>query len=241
MSILLTALGSNIPTATAAVEPLAFQTLGLPRIDSDVYMGSSANYNGPFDVRSATIANAGTNVRVNISMKAIMSTSFQNDWCIGGVQIYRGSTQLYSWMFTDSTGGTGSGWEWNYGTVQTAAGRSDTVTQANARSYSAINSTITSQHVNFGRAPGSSNTGCDSGISATATLNNVSTVPQVVLNYLMFAETSGSMSQGQVFYTRSPQISVQAGDVIYVAGACATRSTNSHINTFDDAVFIGVA
>ena len=245
MSIILSLLGSNVPTASApANEPLAFQTLGLPRIDSDVYMGSSGDYNGPYNVRSATIANSGSNVRVNISMKAITSTAFYNDWCIGGVQIYRGSTQLYSWMFTTSSGGTGSGWQWNYGGTDTSAGRPHSVTQANARTYSNIVSGSTNREIKWASSTASSNTGCDDGISATENLQAVTfpfTIQQVSNNFYAYCETSSPTTTGDVFYMRSPQINVQVGDVIYVAGACATLSTQSIINTFDDAVFIGVA
>ena len=242
MSIILSLVGSNVPTATAAgPEPLAFQTLGLPRIDSDVYMSGNADYNGPYDVRSATIANAGTNVRVNISMKAIMNTMYYSDWCIGGVQIYRGSTQLYSWMFTTSTGGTGSGWQWNFAGNYATPGRAHTVTQANARAYSNIVSGSSGQRIQWANGTGSWYTGCGGGISATQTLNTASTVTQVTNNYYAYSEASSPTVRGDVFYMRSPQINVQAGDVIYVAGACATLSTEPHINTFNDAVFIGVA
>lgn len=241
MSILLSLLGSNVPTATASTEPLAFQTLGLPRINSNQYMGGPTDYNGPYDVRSATIANAGTNVRVNISFKALTTTAFYNDWCIGGVQIYRGSTQLYSWMFTTSFGGTGSGWQWSYGGTHTPAGRPHTVTDANALTYSAINSTIGYRIVNWATATGSSNTGCADGISANANLSTANQVNQQSGTYFAYFETSSPTVTGDVVYMRSPLINVQAGDVIYVAGACATFNTQSIINTFDDAVFIGVA
>lgn len=243
MSILLSLIGSNVSTTAAppAGEPLAFQTLGLPRIDSDVYMGTYTDYNGPYDVRNATIANAGNNVRVNISMKAIMSTAFYSDWCIGGVQIYRGATQLYSWMFTNSSGGTGSGWEWNYGGTYTSAGRPHSVTQANARTYSNIVSGSTNREINWASSTASSNTGCEGGISSTSNLSASSQINQSTNIYYAYCETSSPTATGDVFYMRSPQVNVQAGDVIYVAGACATYSPQTHINTFDDAVFIGVA
>lgn len=244
MSIILSLLGSNVPTATAAPgnEPLAFQTLGFPRIDSDVYMGSNSDYTGPYDVRSATIANAGTNVRVNISFKAITNTMYYSDWCIGGVQIYRGSQQIYSWMFTNSTGGTGSGWEKNYGGNYLSAGRPHTVTQANARNYSSITSgSSPGQTIYWATSTGSYYTGCANGISAGYALNSASTFTQVNGNYYAYPETSSPTVRGDVFYMRSPQINVQVGDVIYVAGACATYSTQSIINNFNDAVFIGVA
>lgn len=242
MSILLSLVGSNVPTATApAGEPLPFQTLGFPEIQSNVYMGGSNDYTGPYDVRSATIANAGTNVRVNISLKAIKNTAFYSDWCIAGVQIYRGATQLYSWMFTTSSGGTGSSWQWNYGGTYISAGRADTVTQANARTYSSILSGSAAQKINWATSTGSSYTGCDGGINSLQTLNNVSTVSQSANNYYAYCETSSPTVTGDVFYMRSPTINVQAGDVIYVAGACASYSLNGNINTFDDAVFIGVA
>lgn len=241
MSILLSLLGSNVPTASASTEPLAFQTLGLPRIDSALYMGGTADYNGPYDVRSATIANAGANVRVNISFKALTTTAYYNDWCIAGVQIYRGSTQRYSWMFTTSVGGTGSGWKWCYGGTQTAAGRPHTVTDANALTYSVINTTSGARNVAWATSTASSNTGCADGINANTNLSTVNQVNQQSGTYFAYYETSSPTVTGDVVYMRSPTISVQAGDVIYVAGACATYNTQSIINTFDDAVFIGVA
>ena len=243
MSILLSLVGSNVSTATAP-EPLAFQTLAFPRIDSDVYMsGSNADYTGPYYVRNATIANAGTNVRVNISMKAIMNTMYYSDWCIGGVQIYRGATLLYNWMFTTNTGGNGSGWQWNYGGTYTSAGRAHTVTQANNRTYSSIGSSGTNRQINWGTSTGSWYTGCAGGLNSLQTLNNVSTVSQAGAGstFFAFSETSSPTVLGDVFYMRSPLINVQAGDVIYVAGACTTYSVIGHINGFYDAVFIGVA
>lgn len=243
MSILLSLVGSNVPTASGGGggggEPLAFTTLGFPRIPSNSYMGSTADYNGPYDVRSVTIANAGTNVRINISLKVITNTTYVSDWCIGGVQLFRGGTKTYDWIFSNSTGGTGSGWQWNLGGTQLAAGRPHTVTDANARTYQSITSTISNRAVNWASSTSSSNTGCAGGISSTADLSSASTFAQVGSNYYVYNETTSPTALGDVFYIRSPQINVQAGDVIYVAGACATNGT--WINTFDDAVFIGVA
>lgn len=243
MSILLSLLGSNVSTGggSSGPEPLAFQTLGLPRIDSDVYMGGSADYTGPYDVRSATVANAGTNVRINISLKVITTTHFYSDWCIGGVQLYRSGSKTYDWIFNTSTGGTGSAWEKSVGGAYTTAGRPHTVTQANALTYSAISLGGSAQQINWATGTGSSNTGCAGGIPSNVNMNTVTTINQVGANYFAYGESSSPTVLGDVFYMRSPQINVQAGDVIYVAGACATLSSQTIINTFDDAVFIGVA
>ena len=79
-------------------------------IDSQSYMGNSADYNGPYDVGEIDTDFTGTG-RVYIGVKVTSSTTYYNDVPIAGVQIISGTTLVRSWIFNSTTGGSGTSWQ----------------------------------------------------------------------------------------------------------------------------------
>ena len=208
-------------------------------INSQAYMGSTSDYNGPYDVGEVRTDFSGTG-RVYIGHKATSSPTFYSDVPIAGVQIINpdGTSLLASWIFNTSTGGSGSGWQ----TYTVSLGGSSTqgfpVTPATASGYTYVNLSTTINANRFSWAPstGSANTGAADGIGNTYKLsadggsNTIASVgdaqiPQTSNTYYAFRETSGStLYSGAVM--RSPTYSFSGGELIRVIHAVTGYSLN---------------
>ena len=218
-------------------------------IASNTYMGSSNDYNGPYDVGEVQTDFSGTG-RVYIGVKVTASTTYYNDIPIAGVQVISGSTLVASWIFNSSSGGSGSGWQTYTSQISGSSTIGFPVTPATASGYSYVN---ISTSTNTGRftwasATGSANTGAADGIANTYKLsadggsNTLATVgdgqiSQSSSTYYAFRETSGSTRySGTVM--RSPTYTFSGGEYIRVIHAITGYSTTQM--DADDSLYVAV-
>ena len=218
-------------------------------IASDTYMGSTADYNGAYDVGQVQTDFIGTG-RVYIGVKVTASTTYYNDVPIAGVQIISGSTLVASWIFNTSSGGSGSGWQTYTSQISGTSTQGFPVTPATASgySYTTVNTTAGTGRFSYATATGSSYTGAADGIgntyklvadggSATKASVGNGTISQSSSTYYAFRETSGSTRySGAVM--RSPTYTFSGGEYIRVIHA-VTGPTASQMNP-DDTLYVAV-
>ena len=232
-------------TSTGTPEPSgiditsAFYEISNRHIDSDIYMGSAADYNGPYDVGEVQTDFSGSG-RVYIGVKVTAATTFYNDIPIAGVQIVssNGSTLLASWIFNTSTGGSGSGWQTYIGQIAGSSTQGFPVTPAIASGYSYTNISSGAQvgRFNWATSTGSSNTGAEDGIGDTYKLtadggsNTLAPVGDAQISqtsntYYAYVETSTSTRYyGAVM--RSPSYTFSGGEKIRVIHAITGYSVD---------------
>jgi hypothetical protein len=221
-------------------------------IASNTYMGSNADYNGPYDVAELQTDFVGSG-RIYIIQKNYSSGStFYNDCAIAGVQIISGTTLVRSWIFNTNTGGSGSGWTttttaFDFGS---ADGLNITTASLSGYTYSAINDT----KVNGGdkwiyaTSTGSSNTGAADGVGDTYKLSadggsntlapvGDGTISQTSSTYFVYRETSQSQhDEGAIM--RSPAYTFSGGEYIRIIHALPGYSITPMDP--DDALFMAV-
>ena len=214
----------------------SFTEISNRHIDSDTYMGSSADYTGPYDVHQTQGVLAspnGSTARVYLAAKYTSPTTYYSDIPIAGVQHFNSAGTLQnSWIFNTSTGGQGSTWQTTTTAVaQGATGMSTTPATASGYTYSSISSGATANRMNWATGTGSSYTGAADGISSTYYTTAITTgtsdaaIPQVSGTYYMYAEASGSVLDTAAF-ARSPAVTINAGDYFVIVHAVTGYSTN---------------
>lgn len=216
-------------------------------LDSQAYMGSASDYNGPYDVGEVEVDYSGS-ARVYIGTKChILGSTFYGDIPIAGIQIVNssGTSVLASWIFNSSTGGTGSTWQTTTSLISGTSTLGFPITPATAATY--IYSNI-STSTNIGRfswatSTSSSYTGAADGISSTysSTLAPVgnATVPQSAGTYYAYRETSGAGRYSAVVM-RSPTFTFTAGQKIRVIHALTgPTNANDQMNP-DDSLFVAI-
>ena len=220
-------------------------------IASDTYMGSTADYNGAYDVGQVQTDFIGTG-RVYIGVKVTASTTYYNDIPIAGIQVIssNGSTLVASWIFNTSTGGSGSGWQTYTSQIAgtSTVGFPVSPATASAYSYVAINNTTAVGKFTWATSTGSSNTGAADGIgnayklSADGGSNTLATVgdaqiSQTTSTYYAYRETSGSTRYyGAVM--RSPTYTFGGGEYIRVIHA-VTGYSGSQMSS-NDSLYVAV-
>lgn len=220
-------------------------------IASDTYMGSTADYNGAYDVGQVQTDFIGTG-RVYIGVKVTASTTYYNDIPIAGIQVIssNGSTLVASWIFNTSTGGSGSGWQTYTSQIAgtSTVGFPVSPATASAYSYVAINNTTAVGKFTWATSTGSSNTGAADGIgnayklSADGGSNTLATVgdaqiSQTTSTYYAYRETSGSTRYyGAVM--RSPTYTFSGGEYIRVIHA-VTGYSGSQMSS-NDSLYVAV-
>ena len=220
-------------------------------INSQTYMNSSVDYNGPYDVGEVQTDFSGSG-RVYIGVKVTASTTFYNDIPIAGVQVIRGTTLVASWIFNGSTGGSGSGWRTYLSQILGSSTQGFPITPATASgySYSTISSSTGTGRFSFRNSTGSSYTGADNGISnayklsadggsnTLATVGNA-TVSQTSNTYYAYRETSGATRwSGTVM--RSPAFSFSGGEYIRVIHAVTGPTSMASTMDGTDSVYVAV-
>ena len=214
-------------------------------LNSQTYMGgSSADYNGPYDVGEVQQSYSGT-VRVYLAHKVTALTTYYNDTPVAAVVHTNSSGTIQNnWIFHSSSGGTGSGWQTKNGQVYGTSAKMNTlVTPANAAAYT-YQSMSTSANVNlwsFATLTGSSFTGAAGGISSSTTSYPVGNgqISQVGANYYAYRETSGATRWSSVFM-RSPSITIASGDKLLVVHALTGPTSQSTYIDPTDSLWIGV-
>ncbi len=212
-------------------------------IESNTYMGNSADYNGPYDVGEVQTDFSGSG-RIYIAVKVTSDTTYYNDVPIAGVQHLNsaGDTLKNSWTFSSQWTGTTV---WETHTYQSSAQTSDgipwTPSNASSLTYSTITSGGGTGKFSFTSSTGSSNTGCADGISddydtTIASVGN-GQISQSSNTYYVYRETSGS-TRYTAAVMRGPSVTFVAGDKIRVIHALA--GVSSRPMDADDSLFIGV-
>jgi len=215
-------------------------------IASDTYMGSTADYDGPYDVAEIqTDFSSGTG-RVYIGFKITSATTFYSDLPVAGVQVLTSnkSAILYSWIFHSNTGGSGSAWT----TTQTAVGTESSVgvfavtpAVASGATYFGITAGANVNRFNWATSTGSSYTGAADGISSTyeSTIMPVgnSAISQSSGTYYAYVETSGS-TRYQCHVMKGPSVSIPEGSWIRIAHAVTGLAATPQDP--DDCLYVAV-
>ena len=220
-------------------------------IDSQSYMGSTADYNGPYDVGQVQTDFIGTG-RVYIGVKVTASTTFYNDLPIAGVQVISGTTLVASWIFNTSTGGSGSGWQTYTAQIGGTSTQGFPVTPATASgySYSTITTSTSTGRFSYASSTGSSYTGAADGIGNTYKLsadggsNTLATVGDGTISqssstYYAYRETSGATRySGTVM--RSPTYTFSGGEYIRVIHVLAGLTSMASTMDGTDSLYVAV-
>ena len=206
-------------------------------IDSQSYMGSKDDYDGPYDVGEIDTDFTGTG-RVYIGVKVTSSTTYYNDVPIAGVQIISGTSLVRSWIFNSTTGGSGSSWQTAQQQIAGSGTQGFPASPATASGYTyyAINTSYGTDRFAWLHSTGSNYTGAQGGISHTYKLtadsgsntlapvgNGTVSQANTLYRYAM-RETSGStLYSGTVM--RSPTYTFSGGEYIRVIHALTGPTT----------------
>jgi hypothetical protein len=213
-------------------------------IASNTYMGSTADYTGPYDVGEVQFSFTGTG-RIYVVVKFTASTTFYNDIPIAGIQILNSTKTsiLHQWIFYNSTGGSGSSWTSTTASpgLQPASGLNFTPSTASGYTYSSIPTGGTANRMNWATSTGSSYTGAADGISSSYTttilpLGNAA-VSQTGSTYYMYCETSGT-TLDHCCVARSPSVSLTGGSWLRIAHALTGLSSTPMDP--NDALWVGI-
>jgi len=214
-------------------------------------MGTTSDYNGPYDVGQVQTDFTGTG-RVYIGVKVTASTTFYNDVPIAGVQIISGTTLVASWIFNTSTGGSGSAWQTYTSQIGGTSTQGFPVTPATASGYTYSNITTGTGTGKFtwatgtgssytGAADGIGNTyklSADGGFNTLATVGN-GTISQSSATYYAYRETSGSVRySGTVM--RSPTYTFSGGEYIRVIHALTGPTSMASTMNGTDSLYVAV-
>ena len=243
-------------TSTGTAEPsgtditTSFYEISNRFLDSQVYMGTTVDYNGPYDVGEVQTNFSGSG-RVYIGHKITSSTPYYSDVPIAGVQIISGTTLVASWIFNTSTGGSGSGWQTYTTQISGTSTQGFPVTPATASGYTYYNisTSATAGRFCWATGTGSSNTGAADGIGNTYKLSadggsntlapvGDAQISQTASTYYAFHETS---SPGAVYGSavmRSPTYTFSGGEKIRVIHA-VTGYSLSQMDP-DDTLYVAV-
>jgi hypothetical protein len=235
-----TSTGTPEPSGTDITS--SFYEYSNRHIDSNTYMGSTADYNGPYDVAEVQQGAFTGTGRVYLAHKVTSATTFYGDAPIAAVQILSASNSvLQTWTFNTSTGGTGSGWQ----TMTVAASATTTGlplapnNMTAGYTWTSISTSANTSRFSWATSTGSSYTGCADGIATPSGAMPVGngTINQSSGTYYMYRETSGSTLNTSV-YARSPTFTFSGGEKIRIAHALTGLSTNAQ--NPDESLWVGV-
>lgn len=212
-------------------------------VDSNTYMGSTADYDGNYHV-SETRVHLDGHYNIYIGIKVTALTTYYNDISIAAVQVLTSDNIVRkTWIFNSDSDG------WKTYTEQTAqkTTKGFPVSPLTAASYSYVNiasysSTSSSDRVkrfSYTSSTGSNYTGTKDGIDTTTSAfpvgNNTVSQSSSPTNYL-YRETSGStIYTGAIM--QSPSQYFQPGDKIRVVHMLAGYS-GSRMDP-DDSLYLG--
>ena len=205
-----------------------FHSLPVRVLHSDIYMGSSADYDGEYDVSDTIVGHTGS-YRIYLGVKITSSTTFYNDIAIAAIQIVdsTGTTVKKFWNAAYTTG-----LEWqtytSETTTKTTKGFPVTPQTASGYSYSNIGGIGNKTKFSYASVTGSSFTGAKGGIENTTSVieTGINKVSQLDNKNYFYREASGSTRYSGAIM-RSPSFSFTAGDRIRVVHILAGYSQNS--------------
>ena len=212
-------------------------------INSQTYMGNSNDYNGPYDVGEVQQNYSGS-VRIYLVHKVTASTTFYNDTPVAAVVHLNSSNVVQnSWIFHNTSGGSGSGWTTKTSHVNSLAsgGTNFTPQTASGYSYSSITTSSGSGKWSLASSTGSSYCGAAGGISSSTTSFPVGNgmISQVGSSYYIYRECSGSTRYYSAI-CRSPQFNISGGDKIRVVHALTGPTNMESTIDINDSIYIGI-
>lgn len=216
-----------------------FHSLPVRVLHSDIYMGSSADYNGEYDVSDTIVGHTGS-YRIYLGVKITASTTFYNDIAIAAIQIVdsTGTTVKEFWNAAYT-----KGLEWqtytSETTTKTTKGFPVTPQTASGYSYTLINGTPDKTRFSYTSSTGSQYTGANGGIENTTSVieAGINKVPQLDNKNYFYREASGSTRYSGAIM-RSPSFSFTAGDRIRVVHVLAGYSQISMDP--EDSLYLGL-
>jgi len=239
-----------------AGDPTAdFVEVSLRHIDSDIYMGSIADYDGNYDVTEVSIPSTFSgSARIYLGVKISIATgsTFYADVPIAAIQILNsaGTSLLESFVFSDDN----QSWE-NLGTLTQISGSStigfpESLATSAARTFGGtLDATVNEDKFSLASSTGSNNTGAEGGISTvyktTADGGSDTILPlgaekvaQVNGSNYLYREASGSTRYSGVV-CRSPAYTFSGSEKIRICHA-VTGYSQERMNP-DDTLYLGVA
>ncbi len=206
-------------------------------------------YNVHHEDMDAAVAATGLTGRIYIAVKVNAGTRFQNDFCIGAIQITRDdySTLEHGWSFNvtadrddwtqanvDNVGINADGFE-NYNDIINAGGQS----------WVAINTAASNGNWSHATSTGSGNTGAADSVAdeysdtSTGTIigSGTSTIAQAAGTKFIYTESSGNQTYtaNKHFWIRSPELTLNAGGDKNFAIAYLAASPNNSSGMQDAA------
>jgi len=221
-----------------------FHSLPVRVLHSDIYMGSSADYDGEYDVSDTIVGHTGS-YRIYLGVKITASTVYFNDIAIAAIQIVdsTGTTVKKFWNAAYTTE-----WQTTYTsetTTKTTKGFPVTPQTASGYSYITIDGTMnkTSSELvtrfSYTSSTGSPYTGAKGGIENTTSVieAGINRVPQLDNKNYFYREASGSTRYSGAIM-RSPSFNFTAGDRIRVVHILAGYSQISMDP--EDSLYLGL-
>lgn len=220
-------------------------------INSQIYMGNTSDYSGPYDVGEVQQGYSGNDVRLYLVHKVTASTTYYNDTPIAAVvHLNSSNTVLNKWIFNTGSGGSGSSWTTatdglvgnsSLGMGNNSLGVANSPADAALLAYQNISTSTNTRRFSWASGTGSSYTGAANGINGNTTSFPVgnATVPQSSATYYMFRECSSS-SRYHCAIARSPKFNIAYGDKIRVVHALTVPTQQQNIVNVNDSIYIGV-
>ena len=207
---------------------------------------SAGDYTGAWDV-SETQVNATGNRSIILGLKVTANPTYVNDICIAGVQrISSTGTILNSWIFSTSSGGTGSSWETTRTPVTGTSSYLKNIINpltASANTFYSTTSGNTLDRMCWATSTSSSYTGATGGLINASTYSTTvfptgnGKISQTDSSYYAYREVSGSTRYGTIFF-KSPPVNFNGTDTIKVAHLVVTQAGRG-VNS-NDSLWLGV-
>ena len=216
-----------------------FYSLPVRVLHSDIYMGSSADYDGPYDVSDTIVGHTGS-YRIYLGVKITSVQTFYNDISIAAIQIVNstGTTVKKFWNAAYTTG-----LEWQTYTSETATkttrGFPVTPLTASGYTYTNILGSPNKTRFSYTSSTGSSSTGAKGGIENTSSplIPGINKVSQLDNKNYFYREASSSIRYSGAIM-RSPSFNFTAGDRIRIVHILAGYSQNSMDP--EDSLYLGL-
>ena len=242
LSLVKSASRRRLGSAPAAVTSKLTTNAGLWMSDMSLITTTvSADDTTNFSVYVTPMPSSAGRGRIYIAVEATASPTFNNDVCIGAVQIASNNGTTLDHNFRMHEDGN----TWQYASANTVG--DDTISDISGYSWTNIANTTTSGRFNRFSSTGSSKTGAADGLDLASDYNifsenslsdgnNNAVVAQSSSHHFIYSETS-SVSNNAVIWTRSPEITLDDQDTgakLVVAYHACSSSTSSMQNTEDE-------
>lgn len=209
---------------------------------SIITASGSADDTSNYSVYVTPMPSSAETGRIYIAVEVTANTTFNNDVCIGAVQIASNNgTTLDQNFRMDEEGNT-----WQYASANTVG--NDTISEIGLYTWTNIANTTTTGRFNRNSATGSASTGAQGGLDLSSTYNiydkqslsdgnNNAVLAQTNSSFYIYSETS-SQSNNAVIWTRSPEFTLDDPDtgakLVVAYHACTPGNSTGMVNTSDE-------